>query len=196
MTFTYTVEDDTGLISNIAQVTVSVTGVGGQTAPVANPDTGSVDAGLTTAIDILNNDSATLPASLDPASISIVTGPTSGSVALNAGQALYTAAASTQDSTVTFTYTVNDSNGLTSNIAQVTVSVTGVGGGGGGGGGGQDPIAADDFSNVDAGSAVTINVLGNDQPGTGASIDASTVEFTSAPASGSAVVSTAGIVAV
>lgn len=122
--FTYTVKNNslTPAISNVASVTVTVTQ--GPIAPVATSDSATVPAGSSVIINVLGNDTATAPSTINPASLS-VTAPTGGTAAANLdGTITYTAPAT--PGTHTFTYTVKSTSvpTLTSNIATVTVTVT------------------------------------------------------------------------
>ena len=147
-TFTYRVKDATGLVSNLATVTVSVINVN---PPVANNDTATTRKGQAVTINVLAND--TDPESnIVPGSVTIVAGPTNGNAALNVnGSVLYTPVPNFVG-TDTFTYRVKDATGLVSNLATVTVSVINV----------NPPVANNDTATTRKGQAVTINVLAND----------------------------------
>lgn len=129
-------------------------GGGGNQAPVANDDQGAVDAGQSVSIDLLANDQAFGGAGLDGGSVVVVNAPATGQLSIDAqGVATYAADAGATSGAVTFTYTVEDTLGLASNEATVTVQVTAAGGGGGGnggGGGGQAPQANSDNGTVAA----------------------------------------------
>ena len=123
--FTYTVEDNEGGISNEATVTINVTPVN-DTLPTAVDDgpieveeDGSV---IILAADLAAND--TDDGTVDPTTVAIVSGPTAGTLEeLTPGQFTYTPTAdfSGPDS---FTYTVEDNEGGISNEATVTINVT------------------------------------------------------------------------
>jgi hypothetical protein len=122
-TFTVTVNDSYTAIpgsSNI-KVTINVTN-----EPVANDDTATVDENTSNnIIDVLANDTAPSGATLNPDSIVIVSNPNSGSVKIpndGSGTVLYTPNSGFAgfDS---FTYTVEDNHGATSNVATVNITV-------------------------------------------------------------------------
>ena len=118
-TFTYTVLDDQGGISNEATVTVSI-----NTPPTANPDSAAVGFLASTVIDVLAND--TDPegnATLDPSSVAIVDGPGLGTATVNPDGTIGYTATAFAIGTDSFTYTVADNQGATSNEATVTVTV-------------------------------------------------------------------------
>jgi len=121
-TFTYRAYDSRGTASNTAQVSVNV-----GTFPVAANDTATAIAGTPVSIDVLANDTVTLPSgSLDPNSVTIARAP-AGTVGtatvLESGQISFTAA-SGYVGTATFTYTVRDNAGSLSNEATVSVTVS------------------------------------------------------------------------
>jgi ELWxxDGT repeat protein len=111
-------------------------------SPVANPDMATSTNDQQVTINVLSNDSDA-DGSLDPSSVRLSTNPSHGTAASGSnGTLVYTAAAGFSG-TDSFTYTVNDNQGATSNPATVTLTVTappaagsGSSGGGGGGGGG------------------------------------------------------------
>lgn len=92
-------------------------------APVAGDDNASVGANQAASINVLANDSD-VNGDIDPASVTVVSQPTSGTAAVNAdGTITYTnTAAAASDS---FTYTVADQGGLVSNAATVSVAILG-----------------------------------------------------------------------
>jgi VCBS repeat-containing protein len=120
--FTYTVDDGKG---GTATATVSITVNGINDAPAANDDPVSIDTDVNPSVDInvIANDSD-VDSSLDPATV-VATDPISGQVSVDSitGLVTYTPdpGFNGQDS---FTYTVKDDLGLTSNEATVTVTVS------------------------------------------------------------------------
>ena len=116
---------------------------GANIAPVAGNDSASSANDAPVTIDVLANDTDS-NGSIDPTSVQIASQPAHGSVSVTqSGSVIYTPGAGYSGSD-SFTYTMKDNDGATSNAATVTVTVTasappptggGSGGGGGGGGG-------------------------------------------------------------
>ncbi len=132
--FTYTVMDDSGELSNTASVEVTIEPnlddpPGGtddppaeNALPVAEHDEATVDSAVPSLISVLQNDSDT-DGALDVTSIVVVTGPENGTAEPQAdGSILYThdLSAIAGDS---FEYTVADNLGAISNPALVTITV-------------------------------------------------------------------------
>ena len=123
--FTYTIEDYNGAVSNEATVTLTITLQ--NDAPVAEDDSFSVEKGSTANLDLASNDSD-IDGTLDLDSITIVSGPTNGSIAVNndgTGTVDYTHDGS-DTSSDSFTYTINDNNGEPSTPATVSLTITSV----------------------------------------------------------------------
>jgi len=129
--FTYTAKDTSGLVSNVASVTVTVTSV--NDLPLANNDSANVDEDVTTVIDLLGNDQD-IDGSLDLSSVVIMVNGTAcvdtpcltdaGMVTDNAdGTVSYTPNANYVGSDG-FSYSVNDDEAGTSNVASVEINVT------------------------------------------------------------------------
>ena len=117
--FTYTVKDNLGVISNIATVNITVITLG----PTANPDTASTGQGQAVSINVLANDFGG-NAQLNPATVRIASPPIVGSAVVNTltGAITYTPPVSFTGQ-VTFTYDVQNFLRLLSNPATVTVTV-------------------------------------------------------------------------
>jgi hypothetical protein len=121
-TFRYTVANSVG-VSNVATVTISVTPPAGGPVPIANPDSGiAVNAGTSRVIDVLANDSAN-GGTLNPATVTIKSGPTAGTASVNTSTGTITFNAPATPATVTLTYTVKNTNGNESAPATVTINV-------------------------------------------------------------------------
>jgi VCBS repeat-containing protein len=121
--FSYTISDISGAVSNSATVTLSVNLV--NDTPVADDDNATVAEGNTVLIDLAANDSDAENA-LDLNSVSIIGAPTNGTLVVNGdGTVSYTHDGSntTSDS---FTYTISDISGAISNTATVNITVTAV----------------------------------------------------------------------
>ncbi|WP_026286913.1 beta strand repeat-containing protein [Gilvimarinus chinensis] len=178
-TFTYTIEDSGGLISNVATVTVSVIGV--NDVPVAMADSANVDEDDSVVIDVLINDSD-IDGTIDAMSVAVVTDGAHGTAVVNAatGAITYTPDAD-YNGTDTFTYQVDDDLGGTSNEATVTVTVSSIN---------DAPVAADDtVTALQEDTPHNINVLGNDSDVDG-TLNVASVEIVSVPSNGAVSVST------
>jgi hypothetical protein len=124
-TFTYTVSDTMGTVSNVATVNIYVVA---PVAPVALDDMANTDSGMLMPISVLMNDYASMMnTSLDTSSITIVSAPSHGIVSIDAttGEILYMSDAGFSGLD-TFSYVVSDTNGLPSNVATVSVTVNAV----------------------------------------------------------------------
>lgn len=118
--FTYTIDDVTGATSNTATVSITITPV--NDAPVANDDSGSVNEGQSVNIDVADNDTDADNA-LDLTSIQIVSGVAHGNLQVNDdGTVDYTHDGS-ENLTDSYTYTIDDTSGATSNIATVSITI-------------------------------------------------------------------------
>ncbi|TMN64074.1 hypothetical protein CWB85_21515, partial [Pseudoalteromonas sp. S1727] len=120
--FTYTLTDSEGLSSMPATVTLTINAI--NDAPVAMDNTAQLQEEGSFEVNVLGNDSdVDTGDSLDVSSVSIVTDAVNGQTQITAtGAIIYTANADYFGSD-SFTYTVKDSNGATSNVATVTMTV-------------------------------------------------------------------------
>jgi gliding motility-associated-like protein len=150
--FTYTVRDASGAISNTATVAITITPV--NDAPVAVADNASTTESVAVTINILANDSD-VDDGLDATSVTIVGSTSNGTLSVNptTGVVTYTPNAGYigNDS---FTYTVEDLAGVVSNTVTVSITVAPV----------NDPPVAVDDGQIDYYSLLplTIDVIGND----------------------------------
>jgi gliding motility-associated-like protein len=115
--FTYAVSDNSSAQSNTATVNISVTP--GNNAPVAVDDAIQHHSVLPVTIDVLANDSDPDNDALIIASVSI---PTVGSATIENNKIVFLPAG-TESATITFTYTIQDPDGLTAE-ATVTIEYT------------------------------------------------------------------------
>ena len=179
--FTYTIRDASGQVSNTATVTLGVTSV--NDAPVATDDSGTVAEGGSVTLDLVGND-ADADDGLDLTSIQIVSGPSSGTVTVNAdGTVDYThdGSETTGDG---FTYTIRDASGQVSNTATVTLGVTPVN---------DPPVATDDSGTVAEGDSVTLDLAGNDSDADDG-LDLTSIQIVTGPSSGTVTVNVDGTV--
>ncbi|EKK02698.1 protein containing Planctomycete extracellular domain protein [Rhodopirellula baltica SH28] len=175
--FTYKVNDGTVDSAN-AVVTINV--ASDNDAPTAVDDTVSVVEDTATTINVRSNDTDVEDGTPSGA-IALVTGPTNGTVSISGGDFVYTPDAEYNGSD-SFTYTVQDSDGATSNTATVDITVTPV----------DDPVVANDDNPaaVNEDNPVTGNVLTNDvnvDPG-----DTLSASINTGPANGTVTLATNG----
>jgi len=147
--FTYSVTDLNGKTSNVATVSIDVTGQCQNTAPDAVNDSGSTNMNTPVTINVIGND--TDPENDNLTITSFSQGAQGGTVTKVNGQLVYTPATGFTG-TDTFTYTISDGNGGT-DTATVTVTVAGPAN--------QAPVANNDTASAGC-DAITISVLGND----------------------------------
>ncbi|HBO13095.1 MAG TPA: hypothetical protein DD491_09955, partial [Halieaceae bacterium] len=169
--FTYTVQDNDGLVSNEATVSLTVDPV--NDPPVAVDDSASTAEDTAVTFSVTGNDSDP-DGTIDPTSVVITGGPSNGSLVVNTdGTVTYTPNGdySGADS---FTYTVEDNDGLVSNEATVTLTVDPAN---------DPPVAVADSASTDANTAVEIDILGNDSDADGTLVPG-TVAIVTQPANG------------
>ncbi len=179
--FSYTVNDDKGLPSNVAVVTVTM--VVPNQPPVAVADAVIVYYGGGKAIDVLANDTDN-DGSLDPATVTVVDAPLHGSVVvLEDGSVLYSSESALSDED-SFSYTVADAAGLVSNTAIVGITLQDAAD--------EAPVAVNDTVTVVAGKSKAINVTLNDSDLNG-DIDPGTLNIVMHPENGTAIVTDGNI---
>ena len=144
-TFSYTVADTQGAVSNTATATVTVKAQ--NVPPTARDDFATTSKGALVTINVISND--TDDVGIDGATVAVVISPTNGSVSPKA------------DGTVTYTpgdtftgvdyvrYTVADTQGTVSNVATVAVTVKAEN---------DPPTAWDDSAATTEGVPVTVDV--------------------------------------
>ncbi|WP_316354888.1 beta strand repeat-containing protein [Devosia sp.] len=144
--FQYTLSDGNG---GTATGTVSVTVFPVNSAPVANSDAVSLNEDVATVINVLGNDT---DAEGQPLTVSGVGQPAHGTVVINQdGTVTYTPTANYSGAD-SFSYSISDGQGGTAN-STVSLTVNPVN---------DNPVANADSGTVQAGNAVSINVLSND----------------------------------
>ncbi|WP_343534536.1 Ig-like domain-containing protein, partial [Pedobacter sp.] len=118
--FEYTVTDVNGQISNPAKVTINIA----PSAPMATDDNAETEWNKEVKIPILDNDKP-FGAPLDIATVEITEQPKHGTIRINADGTVTYLPNSGFTGTDTFKYRVKDANGNWTNVATVTVKVTG-----------------------------------------------------------------------
>lgn len=178
--FTYTVRDTAGAISNAATVSVTVSPLNDN--PIAVNDAFDVaQDSINNSLDVLSNDSDVDGDTLTITAVD-ATGSAGGAVTTNGTDVSYSPLAG-YSGQETFSYTIADGNGGTAS-ATVTVTVIPAATN-------QAPVAGDDYAtvirNIGASTnSVIINVVTNDSDADG-TVDATTVAKTSEPRKGIAV---------
>jgi len=172
----YTIDDGHGGTAT-AVIALSITAVNDE--PTASPDVATVAEDTTVVIDVLANDSVGADAG-ETLTITAVSQPAHGSVAITAGKLTYTPNAEYSGADA-FTYTVDDGNGGSAN-AGVTVSVTSAN---------DAPTAVPDAATTAEDTSTEVNVRGNDSDIDG---DTLTVAVVGAPANGTASITETGSV--
>ncbi|MCP5057816.1 MAG: tandem-95 repeat protein, partial [bacterium] len=172
--FSYTIDDASGATSNVASVTVTVTPQ--NDAPTAANDSASVNEGASVVIDLSGNDTDPDNA-LDLSSIVITSAPANGTLVDNGDGTLTYTHDGSETVGDSFSYTIDDVSGTTSNVAAVTLTINPIN---------DSPTAVANAASVDEGASVVIDLAGNDtDPDDG--LDLTSIVITSAPANGSLV---------
>jgi VCBS repeat-containing protein len=162
-TFTYRIQDQAGLLSNLATVTVTVSGF--NDAPVAVNDSFAVPFGATELLNVLANDTD-VDTPLDLGSIEIGRLPVNGTASpTSTGRVRYVPNSGFRGSD-SFTYRVRDSLGKYSAEATVNITVN------------TAPVAVPDSFVVKQGTQTSLNVALNDYDPDGAINPASVVIVT------------------
>lgn len=158
-TVTYVVKDDSGTLSNVGTISVTVTPV--NDAPVAVNDNPSTLEDTPITFSVTANDTDvdgtinTSTVDLDPATPGIQSTLTNASGTWSAsasGNVTYTPTLNF-NGTASISYTVNDNSGATSNVATINVTVTPVN---------DAPVAVNDNATTLEDTPVTFNVTSND----------------------------------
>jgi VCBS repeat-containing protein len=181
--FSYIVNDNLGLNSNVATVSVTIQNTApSNVAPVANNDTAEVTINQTVQIQAWLNDFDS-DGTLDGNSISIVTPPRHGQVSTVLGNGVVSYSHSgNNESSDSFTYTIRDNQGAISNIATVSISIRAPQ---------QPPFAGNDFADTLRGESVIVLVAANDFA-IGETLDQDSIQIVTPPRSGSVEVLSAG----
>ena len=183
--FAYTVEDNNMLASSATAVTITVTAQ--NDTPVAVADAATTPQETLVSINVAANDTDVDSGdSPDASTIAIVSNGSNGSAVFNnsTNQIDYTPNTGFTGAD-TFSYTIEDSSGSTSNVATVTITVIDPN---------NVPVVVDDSVSTDEDNAVDISVLSNDSDSDG-SLDPASLTVISSPSNGTTSVnSTTGII--
>jgi large repetitive protein len=163
---------DTTALCDTATLTLIVAGA--NDPPIVLGDIVLAADGVPVDVDVLANDSD-VDGTIDPTTVSIVSGPSHGIVTVDpvSGTMTYTATLGYSGGDA-FTYSVCDDAGACG-TATVTISVNGA------------PLAVDDSVGVLAGMATTVDVLANDSDPDG-TLDSTSVSIVSGPVHGTVTV--------
>ena len=170
--FTYTIND--GSVDS-APATVSITVTAVNDAPIANNDTGAVNEGANTIIDLRANDSDAETAS-NALTVTNISAASNGSIVNNNDGTVTYSHNGSESLSDSFTYTINDGS-VDSAPATVSITVTAVN---------DAPIANNDTGAVNEGASTIINLRANDSDAETAT-NALTVTNISAASNGSIV---------
>lgn len=121
-TFTYTIANDHGQVSNVATVSVSIAPA--VTAPVAFDDFATLAISTTTIINVAANDQPAPGTTLNLASIVITVPPVNGTVMVNNDGTVTYTNTNALATTDTFSYTIMNNLGEISNVAVVNITIT------------------------------------------------------------------------
>ena len=177
--FTYTVDDSLGHVSNVGTVSMLVARSG-----FLNEDaiTSYTSEATPADINVVSHDDSS-GQTLAPGSITLTSAPTHGTAVVQPdGSFVYTPVAGFTGSDA-FDYIWVDTSSTGSAEGVITVNVIN-------GAVYPKPVATNDAATAIPGTPITINVLSNDTPSTGSQVQPNTVAIASAPAHGS--VSTPG----
>ena len=179
--FSYTVEDNEGNVSNVATVNLTIDNT--QEPPVAVDDSATTAEDTPVTIDVLSNDSDP-DGTVDPSTVTIVTPPSNGTLVVNADGTVDYTPNPNYNGPDSFSYTVEDNEGNVSNVATVNLTIDNTQ---------EPPVAVDDSAITAEDTPVTISILDNDSDPDG-TLDPSTVTITTPPANGTLVVNADGTV--
>ncbi len=158
----YIIRDSAGVQSNVATITVQITG--GNTAPVAVNDAVSTDENVPVTINFAANDSDAEDGAINPDTIDLnpaLAGQQTTATIPGVGTFNYDSVNDTLtftpvpnfDGVTTINYVVSDSGGFFSNVATITVTVNAVN---------TAPVANNDTATTEALVPVTIDFIAND----------------------------------
>ena len=118
--FTYTVADESGLVSNSTTVDLTINHPTADRAPIVEDDIAALTPGSSVEINVLSNDSD--DGIIDPSSVNL-TQPANGTVTVSDTGIVTYIHDGTETTSDSFTYTVADENGLISDPATVNLVI-------------------------------------------------------------------------
>ncbi len=169
---TYTVNDNTGAVSNAGMIAVTVSSV--NDAPVAVNDSGSTGINTATTINVVTNDTDAdgtiniASVDMDPTTVGIQTSLSTvqGTWSVDNTGIVTFMPALNFTGLASISYTVNDSGGAASTIATITINVAG----------NITPVAVNDSPITNEDTPVTFSLTANDTDADG-TIDVTTVDL-------------------
>ncbi|MEH6395112.1 tandem-95 repeat protein [Pseudoalteromonas sp.] len=188
--FSYTITDSEGGVSLPATVTVNIGAVNDR--PVVADDSISTDEDTVTTVAILANDSDVEDSGFNAANVSLENKGTGAGmydfaeVSVNLDGSLAITPSQDVNGVFSFTYTLTDSDGLSSTPATVTLTINAVN---------DAPVAVDNTAQLQEEGSFEVNILGNDSDiDSGDSLDISSVTVVSAPSNGQTQVTVTGAI--
>jgi len=151
--FNYSIDDLSGLTSNIVTVSLTISPVNVNNAPVAVIDSFTVAEGATANLALIANDTDA-DDGLDPGSITISSGPANGSVTVQANGTVDYTHDGSETISDSFSYSVDDIGGNTSNIVTVSLTISPVN---------DAPVAVIDSFTVAEGATANLALIINGQ---------------------------------
>ena len=146
--FTYTIADETGLVSNVAMVDISIDT---NTPPESFPDIASLFSSDSILVNVLANDIDDND-QIDESSVMIVTQPQHGELTIQPDGSIEYVHGGDNTASDTFGYVVSDEEGQPSSEAIVSLTILA----------NERPVANNDAATVIEGESVMIDVLLND----------------------------------
>ncbi len=150
--FTYSLVDATGLVSNTVTVSIQIQGI--NDAPMLAIDTPQLEPSGSTIIRVLDNDTD-IDGAIDPSSVVIGSAPAFGTVSVTPEGVIVYSPFGDFTGVDTFSYTVADNLGLRSAAATVTISAN------------ASPIVRNDAAGTFLGEPIRIDVAANDEDSDG-----------------------------
>nr|WP_282099743.1 Ig-like domain-containing protein [Pseudoalteromonas luteoviolacea] len=182
--FTYTIADSNGTVSELGSVSINIGQV--NDAPIATDDSINTLEDTQVTLSVLSNDNDVEDAGFNGANITLQNDGTFdfAIVSILADGRLQIDPVQDQNGQFNFTYTLTDSEGLSSLPATVTLTIDAVN---------DAPVATDDTASLDEEGVFAVNVLGNDLDVDGNNeLDVSTVTVVTPPTKGQTTIDSLG----